>query len=78
LNFAGILVAALLWQYVWHTAGDIFYPLVVGAAVTREAQSAGPEGNASTLSLGASLAVLAIWVAALVGAAIWRVQRSEY
>lgn len=78
LNFAGVLAAALIWEFVSHAAGDIFYPIVVGAAVTREAQTAGPEGNASALSLATSLSVLAIWVAALVGAAIWRVQRSEY
>lgn len=78
LNFAGVLAAALIWEFVSHTAGDIFYPIVVGAAITREAQTAGPEGNASALSLATSLSVLAIWVGALVGAAIWRVQRSEY
>jgi ABC-type transport system involved in multi-copper enzyme maturation permease subunit len=78
LNFAGVLAAALIWQYVWHTAGDLFYPILVGAAVTREAQTAGPDSSTAALSLGTSLGVLAVWVAALIGAAILRVQRSEF
>lgn len=78
LNFAGVLAAALIWEFVSHTAGDLFYPIVVGAAVTREAQTAGEVGNSSALSLGTSLGVLGIWVAALIGAAVYRVQRAEY
>ncbi|MGK2877940.1 MAG: ABC transporter permease [Solirubrobacterales bacterium] len=78
LNFAGVLAAALIWEFVSHTGGDLFYPVLAGAAVTREAQTAGPDGNTSALSLGTELFVLGIWVSALVGAAIWRVQRSEY
>lgn len=78
LNFAGVLAAALIWEYVSHTGGDIFYPILVGAAVTREAQSAGDTGTAASLSLGASIGFLLVWVAALVGAAVWRVQRAEY
>lgn len=79
LNFAGVLAATLLWEFVSHTAGDLFYPILVGSAVTREAQTAGGDGSAaSALSLGASLGVLGIWVAALIGAAIFRVQRAEY
>jgi ABC-type transport system involved in multi-copper enzyme maturation permease subunit len=78
LNFAGVLAAALIWEYVWHTGGDIFYPVLVGAAVTREAQTAGPDGSAAALSLTTSFIALAGWIVVLVGAAIWRVQRSEY
>lgn len=78
LNFAGVLAAALIWEFVSHAGGDLFYPILVGAAVTREAQTAGPDGNASALSLGTELSVLVIWVVALVGAAIYRVQRAEY
>ncbi|MBJ7354411.1 MAG: hypothetical protein JHC98_06260 [Thermoleophilaceae bacterium] len=78
LNFAGVLAAALIWEYVSHTAGDLFYPILVGAAVTREAQTAGPDTNASALSLATSIGVLGIWIVALVGAAVARVQRAEY
>jgi ABC-type transport system involved in multi-copper enzyme maturation permease subunit len=78
LNFAGVLAAALIWEYVSHGAGDLFYPILVGAAVTREAQTAGPDNSAAALSLATSLGALVVWVAALVGAAIYRVQRAEY
>jgi ABC-type transport system involved in multi-copper enzyme maturation permease subunit len=78
LNFAGVLAAALIWQYIWHTAGDIFYPIIVGAAVTREAQTAGPDASAASLSMTTTVIALIGWIVVLVGAAIWRVQRSEY
>ncbi|MBJ7458611.1 MAG: ABC transporter permease subunit [Thermoleophilaceae bacterium] len=79
LNFAGVLAAALIWEFVSHTGGDVFYPILVDAAISREAQSAGgAEGDGSSLALGTSLFALGVWIAALIGAAIWRVQRSEY
>lgn len=78
LNFAGVLAAGLLWEFVSHKAGDVFFPIVAGAATERAAQTAGPETNLSSYSLTAQLIILGIWIVGLVGVAIWRVERSEY
>jgi ABC-type transport system involved in multi-copper enzyme maturation permease subunit len=83
LNFAGTLAAVLIWEYVSHALGNIFYPVVVDAVVSRSSSSAGPETSAlgeatGQISLGASVAVLALWLVVLIGAAIFRAERSEY
>lgn len=76
LNFAGVLAAGLIYEYVDKTLGSAFYPVVAGAVIARESAEAGDAGGA--ISLTASVAVLIIWIAALVGAAIARVERSEF
>ncbi|MFT4050248.1 MAG: hypothetical protein QM648_10520 [Solirubrobacterales bacterium] len=78
LNFAGVLAAGLLWEYVNHTLGNIFYPVVVSGIVERSATGAGPDAAFGTISVAGSVIVLALWLVVLIGAAIARVQRSEY
>lgn len=77
LNFSGILAAALIHQYVSHTLGNAFFPVVAGAVVDREEVSAG-DGMAGAISLSGSVLILVLWLVVLVGAAWLRVERSEY
>lgn len=78
LNFAGILAAALIWEFVDHTLGNVFYPVVVGAVIARDSASAGPEASSQAIGLAPSVGVLALWLVGLLAMAWWRVQRSEY
>jgi ABC-type transport system involved in multi-copper enzyme maturation permease subunit len=78
LNFAGVLAAGLLWEYVSHTLGNIFYPVVVATVIDRHASSAGPDPTSAPIGVGASVIVLAIWLITLGGVAWYRVQRAEY
>lgn len=74
LNFAGILIASLIYEFVSEDLANGFFPVVASVVIDREAGS----GAESTLSLGASSAVLVIWLGALLGAAVARIQRAEY
>lgn len=78
LNFAGVLAAALIWEYVSHTLGNIFYPVVANVLIDRTASGAGPDSITGVISVGGAIAVLAVWLAVLIGAAIFRAERSEY
>lgn len=74
LNFAGILIAGLIYEYVSEDLGNAFFPVVASVVVDRKA-GAPPD---PTLSLATSSVVLVIWLTALLGAAVARIQRAEY
>lgn len=74
LNFAGLLIAGLIYENVSKDLANGFFPIVAAVVVDREAGT-GPD---ETLSMSASVVVLAIWLVALIAAAITRVQRAEY
>lgn len=73
-NFAGLLIAGIIYENVSETLGNAFFPIVAAVAIDREAAT-GPDG---TFSLETSLIVLAIWLVALIAAANARVYRAEY
>ena len=74
LNFGGFLIAGLIYEFVSEDLGNGFYPIVAAVVVDREATG----GADATLSLGTSIVVLLVWLFALIGASIARVQRAEY
>ena len=74
LNFAGLLIAGLIYENVSQDLANGFFTVVALVAIDREAGS-GPE---STFSLSTSIAILVVWLTALIGASIARVQRAEY
>lgn len=74
LNFAGFVIAALIYANVSEDLANGFFPVVAAVVVDREAGTAPDE----TLSVSASVVILAIWLIALIGASITRVQRAEY
>lgn len=71
LNFASLVIIALIAEYVSEKVAELTFPVVTGVVVAR-----GPDG--SQYGLGVSAAVLAVWLVVLLGAAVWQVQRSEY
>lgn len=73
-NFAGLLIAGIIYENVSETLGNAFFPIVAAVAIDREAAT-GPDG---TFSLETSLVVLAIWLVALFAASNARVYRAEY
>ncbi|MGB0873143.1 MAG: ABC transporter permease subunit [Solirubrobacterales bacterium] len=74
LNFAGLLIAGLIYEYVSQDLANGFFPIVAGVVIEREATT----GTEATLSLGTSIAILIVWLIALLGASLARVQRAEY
>lgn len=73
-NFAGLLIAGVIYENVSETLANSFFPIVAAVAIDRQADT-GPDG---TLSLETSLIVLAVWLIALIAAANARVYRAEY
>ncbi len=71
LNFAGTLITALIGEYVSETAAKAMYPVLVGVVFDRQ-------GSSDTLAFAPTLAALAVWLTALLGAAVLRAQRAEY
>lgn len=74
LNFAGLLIAGLIYENVSEDLANGFFTVVALVAIDREAGS----GAESTFSLSTSIAILVVWLTALIGASIARVQRAEY
>lgn len=74
LNFAGLLIAGLIYENLSKDLANGFFPIVALVVIDREAGTGADE----TLSLSTSVVVLAIWLIALVGASMARVQRAEY
>lgn len=73
-NFAAFAIIAVIWEYVSETLAKGFYQVVAGVAIDREAGT----GDEGTFGVPLSLAILAVWLVVLLGAALLRVQRSEY
>jgi ABC-type transport system involved in multi-copper enzyme maturation permease subunit len=71
LNFAGLLIAGAIAEYVSKDLGHAFYPVVAGVVIARD-------GGGDAFSVGISAVLVAVWLAALIGAAIARIQRTEY
>jgi ABC-type transport system involved in multi-copper enzyme maturation permease subunit len=74
LNFAGILIASLIIEYVSKDLGNAFFPIVSGIVIQHEADT----GADASLSLLTSSILVVAWLAVLFGAAFARVQRAEY
>lgn len=74
LNFAGLLIAGAIMEYVSETLGNAFFPIVASVVASRDPG----EGPDAAFSVGMSAVVVAIWLIVLMGAAYARVQRSEY
>lgn len=74
LNFAGLLIAGAIVEYVSETLGNAFFPIVAGVVVQHEADPSGHGG----FSLAVSALLTAAWLIVLMGAAFARVQRTEY
>lgn len=74
LNFAGVLIAGVLVEYVSETVGNAFFPVVAGVVVQHQADPGGHGG----FGLAASAVITAAWLLVLMGAAFARVQRTEY
>ncbi len=74
LNFAGLLIAGLIYEFVSRDLANGFFPIVASVVIEREATTGADE----TLSLGTSIVILIVWLVALVGASLGRVQRAEY
>jgi ABC-type transport system involved in multi-copper enzyme maturation permease subunit len=72
--FGGFLIAGLIYSFVSKDLANAFFPIVVSVVVDRKAS---PPPDPS-LSLGASSAILVVWLSVLLGAALARVQRAEY
>lgn len=71
LNFSGILIAGAIVEYVSKDLGHAFYPVVAGVVIARD-------GGDGVFSVGLSAALTALWLVVLIGAAIARIQRTEY
>lgn len=71
LNFASLVIVAVLSEYVSEEVAELTFPVVVGVVIARGA-------DAGQFGLGTAAAALAVWLVALLGAAVWQVQRSEY
>lgn len=74
LNFSGILIAGAIAEYVSKDLGHAFYPVVAGVVIARE----GGDGADAAFGVGASAALTALWLVVLIGAAIVRIERTEY
>jgi ABC-type transport system involved in multi-copper enzyme maturation permease subunit len=74
LNFAGLLIAGAIMEYVSKDLGNAFFPVVAGVVIARDSG----EGADAALSVGLSAVLVAGWLIAALGAAYARVQRTEY
>jgi ABC-type transport system involved in multi-copper enzyme maturation permease subunit len=74
LNFAGLLIAGVIMEYVSRDLGNAIFPVVASVVIAREAGKA-PD---ATFSVAASALLVVLWLVAVIGAAFARVQRSEY
>lgn len=74
LNFAGLLIAGAIMEYVSQDLGNAFFPIVAGVVIARDAGT-GPDAG---FSVGVSALLTAAWLTVLLGAAFARVQRTEY
>lgn len=74
LNFAGLLIAGAIMEYVSEDLGKAFYPIVAGVVIARDAGN----GSDAGFSVAASAVLVFVWLAVLFGAAFARVQRTEY
>lgn len=71
LNFAGLLIAGAIGEYVSETLASAFFPIVATVVVVRE-------GDPETFGVGLSAALVVAWLVVLLGAAYARIQRAEY
>jgi ABC-type transport system involved in multi-copper enzyme maturation permease subunit len=74
-NLAGFLIAGLVVEYVSKDVGNALFPVVAGAVIDRHGGGSAPDAS---FSLAVSAVILAIWLIALLGAAVARIQRAEY
>lgn len=74
LNFAGLLIAGVIYENVSKDLANAFYPIVAGTVIAHDAGTQA-DGN---FSVPASVAVVLLWLVVLYGAAFARVQRTEY
>lgn len=74
LNFAGILIAGAIYEYVSEWLGNAFFPIVATVVIARDAGT----GADAALSVGTSALLVVAWLAAVFAAAFVRIQRSEY
>lgn len=74
LNFAGVLIAGVIIEYVSETLGNAIFPIVAGVVIQHQAD---PNGHGG-FGLVASALLTAAWLIVLMGAAFARVQRTEY
>lgn len=73
-NFAGLLIAGAIVEYVSKDLGNAFYPVVAGVVIARDAGTGPDAGH----SVAASAVLVGLWLVVLFGAALARVQRTEY
>lgn len=78
LNFAGVIIASLVWEYVSHALANLIFPVVASGVISHEGSTAGGDPYDPAIGFGASAVVLTIWLVSLFGLAWLRVQRSEY
>lgn len=74
LNFAGILIAGAIFEYVSEDLANGFYPIVATTVIARDAGS----GADASFSVATSAVLVVVWLVAIFGAAFARVQRAEY
>lgn len=74
LNFAGILIAGLIHEYVSKELGNAFFPIVAGVVIEHKMD----ESIDGSFGVAASAGLVLLWLSVLFGAALARVQRAEY
>lgn len=74
LNFAGLLIAGAIYEYVSKDLANAFYPIVAGVVIQHHADS----GSDASFGVATSAILVVVWLAVLFGAALARVQRAEY
>lgn len=74
VNFAGVLIASIIVEYVSRDVGNAFFSAVSGTVIMRDPGS-GPDAS---YGVGVSAVLVVLWLGLLFGAALARVQRTEY
>lgn len=74
LNFAGILIAGAIYEYLSEDLANAFYPIVAGVVISRDPGT----GAEAAFGIGTSAVLVGVWLVVLFGAAFARVQRAEY